>query len=172
MLYRNVGGPWRRSTGEVVDYHGTFEPTETELARMRLRKQLGIRFVPVTVTEARGGEVGVLVSGGEAEGAVATVTAPEDSAEGAESAEEMQQEQAEQAEQPAEEPAEPATAPAEEPAEEPAAVVTTPPPRPKKLDPWPLKMVPEKYLQLHPEGQHAELARQYVARETSRAADH
>lgn len=136
MLYRNLGAPWRSSTGEVVPRGGTFTPTPRDLGRIERRRLLGIRFVPVAAAteDAR----------------VSTATPlPVRANDGPESVEEM----TEQSEQ---EPLE------QEPSEsQPPPALT--PASSRRVPAWTMKMAPELYLKLHPTGPHADLAKAHVA---------
>lgn len=45
IRYKNIGGPWRSSTGEVIPRDGILTPTSGDLHTIDVRRLLGIRFV-------------------------------------------------------------------------------------------------------------------------------
>ncbi len=135
MQYKNMGGPWRQSDGTVVPRGGLFTPTERDLTRMIRRRQIGTLFVPVTQEELWPDE---RRESGEIE--IVTEDAPSTS--------------------PGDQDPK-----ADSTAGDDDAVKTADDSKKEPPAPWPLKMTPELYLKLHPEGQHAELARLHVTTE-------
>lgn len=135
QAYKNIGAPWRRSNGDIVNHGEMIRPTGIELERMDQRQLIGTRFVPVSRDEY---EASTAATAEAPPAPVLTVDVTDDAdGEGAEGTAGGEGGEGGTGDGDAGDSV--------------------------KLAPWPMKMTPRQYLKLHKSGPQAQLAKEYMA---------